>query len=134
MVTADLRTEAPPVWWQVLRVVQWLLIAAVVVGLGWLSIDFALAYFQLPQLPRVQINDIPFPLPTLLVGGGLVLGLVLSVVSRLFVGLGARAKARRARSILHKRVAEVAEREVVKPARVELERLRDARRLVRKLV
>ncbi|MEO7588778.1 MAG: GTPase [Arachnia sp.] len=133
VVTADLRTEAPPVWWQVLKFLQWLLIFAVVVGLGWLTIDVALAYFQLPQLPRVMIRDIPFPLPTLLVGGGLLLGLVLSLVSRVFVGLGARSKAHRARAVLRKRVAEVAELEVVAPARAELDRLTDARRLVAKL-
>ncbi|MDO5735714.1 MAG: 50S ribosome-binding GTPase [Propionibacteriaceae bacterium] len=133
VVTANLRTEAPPLWWQVLKILQWLLIAAVVVGLGWLTIDVALAYFQLPQLPRVMIRDIPFPLPTLLVGGGLLLGLVLSLVSRVFVGLGARSKARRARSVLHKRVAEVAQRQVVEPARAELDRLTESRRLVARL-
>lgn len=133
VVTANLRTDSPPAWWQVLRVLQWLLIGTVVVGLGWLTIDVALMYFQLPKLPSVTIGDFPFPLPTLLVGGGLVLGLVLSLVSRVFVGLGARSKARRARSLLRKRLAEVAQREVVQPAQAELDRLDDARRLVKKL-
>ena len=133
VVTANLRTEGQPVWWQVLRVLQWLLVAAVVVGLGWLTIDVALTYFQLPRLPRVMVADVPFPLPTLLVGGGLVLGLVLSLVSRVFVGLGARSRARRARSILTKRVAEVGQREVVQPATAELARLTESRRLVSRL-
>ncbi len=133
VVTANLHTERQPVWWQVLRFLQWLLIAAVVVGIGWLTVDVVLSYFQLPTLPRVVIQDIPFALPTLLVGGGLVLGLVLSLVSRFFVGLGARSKARRARSILARRVAEVAGREVVQPAQSELDRLTDARTLVGKL-
>ncbi|MGO1385203.1 MAG: YfjP family GTPase, partial [Arachnia sp.] len=133
VVTANLRTEGQPLWWQVLRFLQWLLIAAVVVGIGWLSIDVALTYFQVPRLPRVMIRDIPFPLPTLLVGGGLILGFVLSMVSRVFVGLGARSKARRARAILHKRVAEVTSREVVQPAQAELDALADSRALVGKL-
>jgi len=92
-----------------------------------------LSYFQLPRLPRVMIRDIPFPLPTLLVGGGLALGLLLSMVSRIFVGLGARSKARRARSILTRRVAEVTSREVVQPAQAELDALTDSRTLVSKL-
>ena len=133
VVTANLRTERQPIWWQVLRFLQWLLIAAVVVGIGWLTIDVALSYFQLPKLPRVMIRDIPFPLPTLLVGGGLILGFVLSLVSRIFVGLGARSKARRARSILTKRVSEVARREVLQPAQAELEALTESRTLVGKL-
>lgn len=133
VVTANLRTEGSPIWWQVLRFLQWLLIAAVVVGLGWLGIDLALTYLQLPRLPKVQIQDYPIPLPTLMVIGGLALGLVLSIVARVFVGLGARSTARRARSILNKRVASVARSEVVEPAQVELDRLVDARKLVAKL-
>ncbi len=130
VVTADLRTDTQPVWWQVFRFLQWALIAAVAVGLGWLTIDVVLTYFQVPRLPRVMVGDVPFPLPTLLVGGGLLAGLVLSLVARFFVGLGARSKARRARSILRKRVAEVGQEEVVQPVRAELARLTDARKLV----
>ncbi len=130
VVTANLRTEGQPMWWQVLRFLQWLLVAAVVVGLGWLTIDVVLTYFQLPRLPRVLVADVPFPLPTLLVGGGLLLGLVLSLGARVFVGLGARSRARRARTILTKRVAEVGQREVVQPARAELVKLTESRRLV----
>ncbi len=133
VVTANLHTERQPLWWQVLRFLQWLLIAAVVVGVGWLTIDVVLSYFQLPRLPRVMISEVPFPLPTLLVGGGLILGFVLSLVSRIFVGLGARSKARRARAILTRRVAEVADREVVQPAQAELDALTQSRTLVAKL-
>ena len=133
VVTANLRTEGQPLWWQVLRVLQWLLVAAVVVGIGWLSVDVALTYFQLPRLPRVLVGDIPFPLPTLLVGGGLLLGLVLSLISRVFVGLGARSRARRARSILTRRVVEEGQREVIQPASAELVKLTEARRLVSRL-
>ncbi len=133
VVTANLHTERQPLWWQLLRFLQWLLIAAVLLGVLWLSVDVVLAYFQLPRLPRVMISDIPFPLPTLLVGGGLALGFVLSLVSRVFVGLGARSKARRARSILNRRVAEVADREVVQPAQAELDALTTIRAQVAKL-
>ena len=79
------------------------------------------------------MGDIPFPLPTLLVGGGLLLGLVLSLISRVFVGLGARSRARRARSILTRRVVEVGQREVIQPASAELVKLTEARRLVSRL-
>ncbi|MCC2592420.1 50S ribosome-binding GTPase [Tessaracoccus sp. OS52] len=133
IVTADLGTERTPVWWQLLRVVQWLLIAAVAVGALWLTINVVLAYFGLPPLPGVPLvlpNGLEVPLPTVLVFGGLAVGLLLSVFSRVFVGLGARAAERRARGVLRRRVAHVGERDVLEPAKAELARYSRARELV----
>lgn len=136
IVTADLGTERTPVWWQLLRGLQWLLIAAVVVGLGWLTANLALAYFGLPPLPGMPLalgNGLEVPLPTALVFGGLLSGLVLSIGSRVFVGLGARGAERRAGKILRGRVQAVAQRDVLDPALTELERHARAGELARKL-
>lgn len=133
IVTADLGTGRTPVWWQLLRGLQWILIAAVAVGLLWLTANLALGYFGLPSLPGVPLvmpNGIEVPLPTVLVFGGLLVGLVLSVGSRIFVGLGARSAERRARSVLRRRIAHIAERDVLVPAKEELERYGRARELV----
>ncbi len=46
-------------WWAVVRVLQWLLVAAVVAGLGWLGVAFVLAYLQLPPLPEVSWRGRP---------------------------------------------------------------------------
>lgn len=136
IVTADLGTERTPVWWQLLRGLQWILVAAVVVGLLWLTANLVLAYFGLPPLPGVPLalaNGVEVPLPTVLVFGGLLAGLVLSVGSRIFVGLGARSAERRARGVLRRRIAHIAERDVLAPAKAELERYARARELVGRL-
>lgn len=136
IVTADLGTERTPVWWQLLRGLQWLLIAAVAVGLLWLTANLVLGYFGLPPLPGVPLvmpNGIEVPLPTVLVFGGLLVGLVLSVGSRIFVGLGARSAQRRARGVLRRRIAHVAERDVLAPAQEELDRYTRAGELVARL-
>lgn len=136
LVETDLGTERTPVWWQLLRFLQWLLIAAVVVGLGWLTINLALLYFGLPALPSVPVGftDGPqIPLPTALVGGGLLLGFVLSVLARVFVGLGARSAQRRAGRRLRRRIAQIARADVLAPLEAELDRHRRSRDLVRRL-
>ena len=133
IVTADLRTERTPVWWQLLRILQWLLIAAVVAGLLWLTANVVLAYFALPPLPLYPVefsNGLQVPIPTLLVGGGLLVGVVLSLLSRIFVGLGASATARRAGALLRRRVAVVGDKRVLQPAQAELERYARVRALV----
>ena len=48
--TVRLPTDRPR-WWRVAGAVQWLLAAALVVGLLWLLAIFVVAWFQLPDLP-----------------------------------------------------------------------------------
>ena len=55
---------------------QWLLVATVVVGLGWLGLSFLLAYLQLPPLPKVTWWGLPAP--TVLAVGGVLAGLLLA--------------------------------------------------------
>ena len=40
---------------------QWLLVATVVVGLGWLGLSFLLAYLQLPPLPEGDLVGVACP-------------------------------------------------------------------------
>ena len=51
MARTDLDLDRHRRWWQVVRVLQWILLAAVVAGLLWLAAAFVLAYLQLPPLP-----------------------------------------------------------------------------------
>ena len=68
-------------WWrQIIRVLQWLLIIMVVVGLGWLLVDLVLAYLQMPPLPAARWHR--FPVPTCLVVAGAACGVVVGLMSR----------------------------------------------------
>ncbi len=112
-------------WWQAVRVLQWVLVAAVVAGLLWLGSAFVLAYLRLPPLPDVLWWNLPAP--TVLTLGGVLAGLLVAALSRIGVVVGARRRARRARSALRRSVAAVADRLVVEPVRVEQQRYEDAR-------
>ena len=85
---------------------------------------------QVPlELPKVEVQG--WPLQTLLLVGGAAAGIVLSLVSRLFVEVGARSKAAKARRILTDAIAAVTASEVVAPVHKELDRLASARDAVR---
>jgi GTP-binding protein EngB required for normal cell division len=121
----DLRFDRGQAWWTVVRVLQWLLVAAVLGGLGWLGVDFVLLYLQLPALPRVTWWG--FPAQTVLAVGGALTGIVLAAVCRLGVELGARRKRVQARTAIRRSIAAVAASEVVAPVTAELDRYQRAR-------
>ncbi|MDQ1645243.1 MAG: hypothetical protein QOJ50_1427 [Cryptosporangiaceae bacterium] len=115
---AELGVGRRPRWWGAVRVVQALFAAAAVVGLLWLLVLFGLAWLKLPDppLPRVGI----LPLPTLLLGAGLLAGLLLALLSRTFAGIGARRLAAKARRRIRERVRTVADEHVAAPVEREL--------------
>ncbi|AQP44917.1 GTPase [Tessaracoccus flavus] len=136
VVATDLRVSRTPVWWQLVRGVQWLLIAAVVVGVLWLTLNVVLGYFGLPQVavyPLGPEEGLRVPVPTALIIGGVAVGLLLSLLSQLFISVSARRTARRARKALEASVREVAEREVLAPAEAEVARYAAAREQLDKL-
>ncbi|KGH47944.1 GTP-binding protein HSR1, partial [Modestobacter caceresii] len=75
------------------------------VGLGLLQLD------DVVPLPRVE----GIPLPTLLLAGGLLAGLLLALLARPLVHVGARRRAGQVRRRLLDRVGEVADAEVAEP-------------------
>lgn len=143
-----------PVWWSLVNVVQWVLVVVVIAGLLWLAVLFGFAYLQLPPLPTpvltlptwsggdgvvfpgapdggggdgLGVDPFRIPWPTLMVLGGLLLGLLLALVCRIFGALGARRRARSARRRLRQSVAMVADRLVRQPVGEELSRLASCR-------
>jgi len=64
--------------------------------------------------------------PTLLVLGGAAAGLLLAIVVRPLIAVGARRRARRASARLRVAVGEVAERCVLAPVATDIERYRQA--------
>src|SRR5215217_2813589 len=125
VATTDLDLKAHRGWWQVVRVLQWLLVAAVVGGLGWLGLEFLLAYLQLPPLP--EITWWGFPAPTVLVIGGVIAGLLVAGLARIGVEVGARRRARYAMRALRRSIANVSSELVVGPVEAERDRYEHAR-------
>jgi hypothetical protein len=136
---ASTRLEAGrrPFWWRAVNALQWLVLAAVVVGLLWLAAAFVVSYFQLPPLPTPVVTagegvwdpvggasdaagGVDVPWPTMLVLGGVVLGILLALVSRVFAAIGARRRAARARKRLRESVVQVANQLVRLPVGEEL--------------
>lgn len=118
MGSVDLGVAKVPWWCSVVRVLQWLLLLAAVGGALWLGALAVMGYLQMPtpDTPRVE----GLPLPTLMLLGGVVIGLLLALLSRVFVGISARSKARRAESRLREAVGEVTDELVIAPMREEL--------------
>ena len=116
---ADLQTR-PPLWWKAANVLQRLLALAVAAGALWLLGLALLGYLRIDDVvPVPEFRDIP--IPTWLLVGGAVAGILLAVLARIVNGFGARRRARAASSSLRKRVDEVAQELVVAPVEAELD-------------
>jgi hypothetical protein len=114
----DLGVERVPVWAGFVRVLQWLLLLVATAGLVWSAVLLADPWFGVvrPSTPDV----VGFPVPVVLLVGGVVLGLLLALLCRLLVGSTARSRARSADRRLREAIAEVADEMVVRPVRAEL--------------
>lgn len=88
--TTRLPTDRPR-WWRVVGVVQWALAMTMAVGLLWLTAIFVVAWFNLPDLPSVDVGALS--LPTVLAIGGAALGLLVAALARWATGVGARRRA-----------------------------------------
>ncbi|MGH3412370.1 MAG: GTPase [Marmoricola sp.] len=130
MTTTDLGVARLPVWCRAVRVLQWLLLGVAVAGAVWLAALAVMAYLTAsrPGTPR----ELGLPLPTWLLIGGVVLGLLLALLSRGLVRLGARARARRAERRLRSAVEEVARELVLEPVQAELAAYQRAREGLRR--
>lgn len=120
----DLGVTGVPWWCRVVRLLQWLLLLVAVAGGVWLAALAVLGYLQVPQPSNPRYRGVPFP--TLMLLGGVVAGIVLALVSRVLVGLGARTRARRARRRLRATMTELIDELVVEPVRAELDAYRQA--------
>jgi GTP-binding protein EngB required for normal cell division len=125
IATTDLDLAQHRRWWQLVRVLQWLLVAAVVAGLGWLGLEFLLAYLQLPPLPDVIWWGLPAP--TVLAIGGALAGLLLAGLARIFVEVGARRRTAKARQSLRAAIARVTGELVIEPVKAEQDRYEKVR-------
>jgi hypothetical protein len=106
-------------------VAQWLLVVAAVVGAGWLAALAFGSYLRLPDPPTPETYGVP--LPSALLVGGVVLGLLLAWVGRMVARAGAVVRRRRAESRLRSAIERVATSLMLQPVEDELARHRRAR-------
>jgi GTP-binding protein EngB required for normal cell division len=118
----DLGVSGTPLWCRLVRAVQWVLLLAAVAGAVWLGALAVTAYLRVPEPATPEVAG--FPLPTLLLLGGVLAGVLLALLSRALIAVGARARGRKADQRLRDAVARVSEELVVQPLRVELEAYR----------
>ena len=114
----DVGTGRMPVWAGFVRMLQWLLLVVALAGLGWSAVLLSDPWFGVgrPDTPDVE----GFPVPVILLLGGVLLGLLLALLGRFLVSATARSRARAADRRLRSAIASVAEELVVTPVRAEL--------------
>jgi GTP-binding protein EngB required for normal cell division len=116
--SVDLGTDSLPWWCRGVRALQWLLLLCALTGAVWLGVLAVLGYLRVPQpsTPRA----LGLPLPTLMLVGGVAVGVLLALVARVLAGVAARARGRRARRRLRTALAELTDELVVAPVRAEI--------------
>jgi GTP-binding protein EngB required for normal cell division len=125
VVGTDLGVDRVPIWWRAGAALQWAVTAAAVVGGLWLLALAFGGYLRLPDPPTPEVGGVA--VPTMLLIGGILLGLLLAAVGRLLVRGGAVARRKRAESRLRASIERVADELVLMPVAAELERHARAR-------
>ncbi len=116
LAATEVGAARTPAWAWLVRILQWLLLGAAVGGLVWTGVLLGSDKLSDPDTP--QVGGVALALVLLV--GGLVLGIVLGLVSRLGGASTARARAERADQQLRSSVSEVSRELVVEPVDVEL--------------
>lgn len=114
----DLGVAKMPWWAGAVRAIQWVLIITALLGGAWLAALAVMGYLKVPEPSTPDVG--PLPLPTLLLLGGVALGVLLALVCRWLVSATAHHKAAAADRRLRAAVHEVADELVVQPVAAEL--------------
>jgi hypothetical protein len=125
VVGTDLGVERTPAWWRAAGAVHWVLVLAALVGAVWLVLLGVGSYLRLPDPPTPDVAGIA--VPTLLLVGGLLLGLLLAVVGRATARGAAVVRRKRAESRLRSAIERVADDLMLAPVESELARHQRAR-------
>jgi GTP-binding protein EngB required for normal cell division len=115
----ELGAARDPAWWSGVRVLQWLLFFVALAGGLWLAALAFFAYLRLPEPGSVDWHGLP--VPTLLLLGGVLAGLLVAAISRAAASASARRRAARAGSRLRTGIERVCEEYVVAPMRREVD-------------
>lgn len=114
-----------PLWWRALGLLQVLLALVTIAGFAWLVVLAGFAFLKMPAA------DVPtlwsLPVPTVMLAGGLLAGLLLTLLAKPFVAIGANRRRARVQARLREQVRAVATDHLVAPVREVLERHRATR-------
>ena len=121
----DLGVGRTRAWWWLVGIAQWLATVAALGGVAWLAARAVLLWLGLPELAMPHTGRLP--LPTALLLGGVAFGLLVTLLTRPMVGIGARRARERARRRLTDSVGDVAREYVIEPVRTVLSRYTSAR-------
>lgn len=115
---ADLHMTRPR-WWRPVSWLQRMFALVLVAGALWLLVRAVLGFLQIEDaVPIPEVRDIP--IPTALLLGGALAGMVLALLARLVNAVGARRRARKAERSLRAQIAAVAADLVIGPVEEEL--------------
>lgn len=118
VTSTDLGVTDTPLWCRGVRMLQWVLLGVALLGALWLGVLAGTAYLQMPSLGAPDYRG--FPVPTLMLLSGIIGGVVVALLSRVLISVGAKSRARKADARLRAAVGEVAEELVVTPVAAEL--------------
>jgi energy-coupling factor transporter ATP-binding protein EcfA2 len=119
VAATDLGLDRRPLWWRAAGALQALLAGLALAGGLWLAALYALSVLRLPEPATPAVGAVP--LPTLLLLGGVLAGLLLALLARLPAAVGARRRRARAEARLRAAVAGVADELVLAPVAAELD-------------
>lgn len=103
-----------PMWWSVVAIFQWIFALAAVGGLLWLLTLIVLGWLQIHvETPAWG----PLPYPTILLVGGLLLGLLTTALMKVLASVGARRRRDKVAGRLDEAIAGTAREHIMVPVR-----------------
>lgn len=121
----DLGMGHPPAWWRLFGGLQWLGTASALAGLLWLVLGYLLGALGMPAPGYPEVGEVP--LPTVMLLGGILLGLLLATAVQPLVRWSAAHARRRAEGRLRGAITDVARQYVIAPVRQVLHAYAEAR-------
>lgn len=129
--STDLEQADRPRWWAAAHVLQVLAALTALVGAGWLLVLSIVNRYLLLTADPPRWGHVPWP--TVLLLGGLLIGLVLGLIGTALALVGAARRSRRANGRLRRAVAGAISETLIEPLDGEISRFEAVRTLVEEL-
>ncbi len=110
-------------WWVIFTILQWAVLVAGLVGVGWLLAAALLPTIGMPAPEIIMVEG--WAVPTLLIAGAILAGILLGLLGALLGALTAASRRRRTRRALLASVDELVQRVIVAPIAADLTRAQD---------